>query len=134
MLAILLILMQVQTVQSMDMEQIDGELSVSIGLVQANQLLHTLTHHICGSTVRREKIAEMMGRYERVERQYLALGGRSIQYDPMLEAYHTNCTSNELDSRVPTWQTVSEQAERDIDRMAALLSRKQILMASPPSK
>jgi hypothetical protein len=134
MLAILLILMQAQTVQSMDMEQIDRELSVSIGLAQANHLLHRLTHHVCGESVRQQKITEITERYERVERQFYALGGQSIQQNLTVEAYHTDCTKNGLFADMSAWATVSDQVEREIDRMDALLSRKQILMAGSPDE
>lgn len=130
MLAILLAVSQTASVQSLDLQQVNAQLSATVYTARGGWLLHPLSHLVCQSAARANRLTELSLRYARLEREYVALGGTFVPDDEQeirLETYHTRCANGQAAEIASRWQAASDNAERELQTMQALLGRKRQL-------
>ena len=130
MLAILLVVSQVDSVQSLNLQQVDAQLSATVYSARGGWLFHQLSHLVCQSAVRENRRMEVVLRYGQLEREYVVLGGTFVPDDEqeiMLETHHTRCAEGQAAEIASRWQATSDDAERELRMMQALLGRKRQL-------
>lgn len=131
MLAFLVAASLTSSQQSLNLEQVDARLSSIVESARGGWLFHQLSHLICQSAARQNYIIKIRLQYQTLEREYVALGGTFLPDDEqeiMLEPYHTQCETGPASGIALRWQSVSDNAERELRTMQGLLERKRQLM------
>jgi hypothetical protein len=131
MFAILLVISQVDSVQDLTLEQINTRLSDTVYAARGGWLFHSLGRMICQSAARQNYLVSVTLRYGQLEREYVALGGTFVpddQQEIMLTPYYTQCEPGSASEIASRWRAASDDTERDLRTMQALLERKRQLM------
>ena len=89
-----------------------------------------MSHLLCKNAARENRAAEVSLEYQRLEHEYVILGGVFAPGDEQeihLESYHTSCEKGRAAVIAERWRVASEGAEAELRQMKALLVRKREL-------
>lgn len=113
--------------QLMPMAEVDREILTMVGGARGGFLLHGPTHAECGINSRKRALADQVTRYLRLEKDFVALGGKPpTEYEIMTETHHPSCPRNRAKSAAQ-WESSMKRIDDQLVRMKALLARKRQL-------
>jgi hypothetical protein len=116
--------------RSMDLPNVDRELSGIVYSARGGWLLHQLTHYECNDAGRKYQNGQIFRDYKNLEREYKNLGGdfaSNANQEIMLESVHYHCSGGFSYSEV-YWEKEIARVESDLSMMRSLLSRKRQLL------
>jgi len=127
MLIQILLLTAIATPQPMTMEEVDREILTMVEGAHGGFLLHGPTHTECGIKSRRRALQDRVAEYERLEKEFVALGGvLPADYEIVTETTHYRCAGKRSEAAVQ-WEAAMRGIDGKLHRMKALVARKRQL-------
>ncbi len=124
---ILLLTAAVTAPQSMTMEEVDREILQMVNGAHGGFLLHGPTHTECGIKSRRRALKDRVAQYERLESEFVALGGLlPTDYEIVTETIHYRCYGKRSEAATQ-WEAAMREVDDRLRRMKALVERKRQL-------